>query len=250
MGNNNTAMGAIALKVNSTGTGNTAVGFQALSNTVSSNFNTAVGKDALLNSLNGSGNTAIGESALLSLVAGSNNIAIGKSADVGNATISNATVIGDFAFVDNSDAVVLGNSAVTTWAFGLSAVANGNALQVGFNSTNGNGARLTSGGVWTNASDSAKKEEITKLDGASILEKVNQLPVTSWKYKGTNEYHIGPMAQDFYNLFKVGVDDKSISSLDPAGIALRAIQEQQKQIDFLKQQISLMTTAIEKLKKH
>jgi hypothetical protein len=48
----------------------------------------------------------------------------------------------------------------------------------------------------------------------------------------------------------VGVDDKSISSLDPAGIALRAIQEQQKQIDFLKQQISLMTTAIEKLKKH
>jgi conjugal transfer/entry exclusion protein len=39
------------------------------------------------------------------------------------------------------------------------------------------------------------------------------------------------MAQDFYNLFKLGTDDKSISSIDPAGIALKAIQYQQSLLE-------------------
>ena len=56
------------------------------------------------------------------------------------------------------------------------------------------------------------------------------------------------MAQDFYKLFNVGTDDKSISSVDPAGIALKAIQEQQEEIDLLKQEINLMKMEIEKLK--
>jgi hypothetical protein len=92
------------------------------------------------------------------------------------------------------------------------------------------------------------------VDGAGLLKKLMQLSITKWKYRGTNEYHIGPMAQDFYKLFKVGTDDKSISSIDPAGIALIAIQEQQKTIDaqqvqivLLREQYAGMRQAMEKL---
>jgi len=51
------------------------------------------------------------------------------------------------------------------------------------------------------------------------------LPISKWKYKGTNKYHIGPTAQDFSKLFGLGIDDKGISTVDPAGIALAAIKE-------------------------
>ena len=50
--------------------------------------------------------------------------------------------------------------------------------------------------------------------------------------------HIGPMAQDFYKLFNLGNDDKSISTIDPSGIALAAIKEQQKIIDSQQSAIS------------
>jgi hypothetical protein len=179
---------------------------------------------------------------------GTDNTAIGRAAGVNSPNLTNATSLGYAAYVSNSNSMAFGNSSVSAWSFGIPAVAAGNALQVGSTASNGNGARLTVGGVWTNASDSTKKEAITKLDGADILSRIKQLPITRWKYKGTEEYHIGPMAQDFYNLFKVGTDDKSISSIDPAGIALKAIQGQQEEIDLLKQQISLMKTEIEKLK--
>jgi cell division protein FtsB len=54
-----------------------------------------------------------------------------------------------------------------------------------------------------------------------------------------------------------GAGDKSISSIDPAGIALKAIQEQQKIIDEQQKQIDVLTAQnkliikeIEKLKQH
>ncbi len=37
--------------------------------------------------------------------------------------------------------------------------------------------------------------------------------------------HIGPISQDFNPLFEVGKDDKTISTIDPAGVALVVIQE-------------------------
>lgn len=261
---NNTAVGALALKVNTTGFDNTAMGFQALTNSTNSGYNTAIGSNALKVNNIGNSNTSIGESSLYSNttgnynaalgsgalqtnITGSGNIGIGFQADVNFININNATVIGNSAKVDNANSMVFGNTSVTAWAFGRTSVTAGNALQVGANATNGNGARLTAGGVWTNASDSTKKEDFTKLDGTDILAKIKQLPITRWKYKGGNEYHIGPMAQDFYTLFSVGTDDKSISSIDPAGIALKAIQAQQEEIDLLKTNNKLMRQQMEKM---
>ena len=64
------------------------------------------------------------------------------------------------------------------------------------------------------------------MNGEDILNKIDKLSVTKWKYKGTNETHIGPIAEEFKALFNLGVkdDDKHISTIDASGVALKAIQ--------------------------
>jgi hypothetical protein len=93
------------------------------------------------------------------------------------------------------------------------------------------GGRLTLGGVWTNSSDKNKKENFSPVVGKVLLEKLSTLPISMWNYKNESRdiKHIGPMAQDFYQTFKLGGDDKTISTVDPSGIALAAIQELYKQ---------------------
>jgi hypothetical protein len=106
----------------------------------------------------------------------------------------------------------------------------------------------TTGGTWTNTSDVNLKSDITPVNGTDLLAKIKQLEITRWRYNGTNEYHIGPMAQQFYQLFQTGVDDKGISTVDPAGIALKGIQEQQKQIEALRAENEQLKQAIQELK--
>ena len=150
---------------------------------------------------------------------------MGTGADVATNGLDNTTAIGYNATVSASNTMAFGNGAVNNWVFGIPAVtAAGHALEVGSGAGNGNGAYLTNGGVWTNASDRNKKENFTNLNGNDILKKIASLPITQWRYIGTNEYHIGPMAQDFMQAFNVGYDDKSISTIDASGVALTAIK--------------------------
>jgi len=80
-------------------------------------------------------------------------------------------------------------------------------------------------GAWTNGSSLSFKDNITQLDGVDILKKISLLEVSKWKYKETEEYHIGPFAEQFYELFNTGVDKKYISTIDPAGVALAGIKQ-------------------------
>jgi hypothetical protein len=121
------------------------------------------------------------------------------------------------------------------------------------------GARLTLGGTWTNASDRNLKENFTPIDGKLLLEKLSKLPITTWNYRNERSdiKHIGPMAQDFYALFGVGDDDKSISTIDPSGIALAAIQELYKttqklneknlEMDELKERVNKLEGLVQSL---
>jgi hypothetical protein len=88
------------------------------------------------------------------------------------------------------------------------------------------GAYLTTTGVWTNASDRDLKEGFAALDGRALLDTLARLPISSWSYKADpGVRHIGPIAQDFHALFGLGPDDRTITTVDPAGVALAAIQE-------------------------
>jgi hypothetical protein len=108
---------------------------------------------------------------------------------------------------------------------------------------NGNGARLTPAGVWTNASSRSFKERFVQYRPAEVLERIRQLPVEGYFYKGTEEYHISPMAEDFYRLFGTGAReiietdstgqlvrrpdpdvDKYLAASDVAGVALLGVK--------------------------
>ena len=56
------------------------------------------------------------------------------------------------------------------------------------------------------------------------MDKVGDLSVTQWNYKGKSGDHIGPIAQDFYQAFGLGTSDKSITTVDADGISLAAIK--------------------------
>lgn len=112
------------------------------------------------------------------------------------------------------------------------------------------GLKLNPGGsTWIGVSDSTKKRNIRLVDTGKILEKVAQLPIKQWSYKSQDPSieHIGPMAQDFYKLFHLGEDSLGISTIDPDGIALAAIQELQKQNEQLKKELNELRSLVEKM---
>ncbi len=89
-----------------------------------------------------------------------------------------------------------------------------------------NGARLTDGGIWSNASDKNRKTGFSEVNSRDVLEKLAALPVRQWRYTNESEIikHLGPTAQDFQEAFGLGTDDTSIGTVDADGVALAAIQ--------------------------
>jgi len=79
-------------------------------------------------------------------------------------------------------------------------------------------------GTYSSTSDRAAKDDVNAVDPAEVLAKVAELPIASWRYKGDDATHVGPMAQDFYAAFGLGTDDKHIAPTDMAGLSLAAIQ--------------------------
>ena len=261
-GSYNTAIGAWALSADTVGLSNTSMGYQSLTTIGSGSENAAFGRDALLASVDGSRNTAIGTLTLAGTfhgyantavgyntgrfnIDGNNNTFLGDSANVLGAFLNNATAIGAKSNVSTSNTIAFGDVNVNRWAFARDNVGTG-VFQVGFNNTNGNGAYLSAGGVWTDISDIHLKEEITPQNSDIILQKIMQLPVTKWKYTGTSEYHIGPMAQDFTTLFGIG-DGKSLSAMDKSGVALLGIQALQKENEDLRKTVEDLKKTVELL---
>jgi hypothetical protein len=85
---------------------------------------------------------------------------------------------------------------------------------------------ILASGTVNGGSDRNVKEHFLPVNPRDVLEKVSALPITEWNYitDGKALRHIGPMAQDFYLAFNVGMDDKHISMVDADGVALAAIQ--------------------------
>lgn len=109
------------------------------------------------------------------------------------------------------------------------------------------GAATCDGTNWTNASDRNLKENFAEVDGEELLDKVSELPITQWNYKGdADNKHIGPTAQDFKSTFGVGSDGKSISTIDPSGVALAAIQQLIKENEELRVRMAKLEAELAK----
>ena len=115
-----------------------------------------------------------------------------------------------------------------------------------------NGAHLTVGGQWANASDAALKANFADVDARTVLRNLAEMPIRTWNYKAEDERtrHIGPTAQDFAAAFGCGGDDKSIGTIDADGVALAAIKglyeivrEQSEKIGQLESELESLRAA-------
>jgi hypothetical protein len=105
-----------------------------------------------------------------------------------------------------------------------------------------NNGDLTITGTLTELSDVNAKENFATVDRQDILNKVLQLPITTWNYKDDEETarHLGPMAQDFFATFELGGTDTGISPRNVASVALVAIQGLGDQLQAKDAQIETM----------
>jgi len=94
-------------------------------------------------------------------------------------------------------------------------------------------------------SDRNVKKDIAPVDARQILDKLAQLPISTWTYvdEPAGVRHLGPMAQDFRASFGLGADDRTYNSVDAHGVSLTAIQalqkivaEQEKRIEKLERE--------------
>jgi len=114
---------------------------------------------------------------------------------------------------------------------------NGNTyngpLTVGNAGGFGNGAYVSSGGVWTNASSRSFKDNFASVDVTAVLDKLIALPMQTWFYKMSRDEgrHMGPFAEDFAQVFGLGNDEKHIATVDESGVAFAAIQGLNRKVE-------------------
>jgi trimeric autotransporter adhesin len=200
------------------------------------------------NSTNGNQSTAAGGNTAAtgywSLVMGQDSLASGTASlaigETNEATGTLSMAVGRNAQANESYCFVWSDAVVPTLGCELYGTGGGltsNVFVVG--STNG--AEFVTGysggtysgvyiganqGAWNNLSDRNAKKGFESVDTRDVLEHVLALPITTWRYNGERRgvAHMGPMAQDFYAAFHLGDDDRHISTIDPDGVVLAAIQ--------------------------
>ena len=130
VGNDNNAIGHLALVGNSIGSCNIAIGSYTLAGNSTGNSNTAIGFKALSNAT-GNNNTAIGFNALYYNENGSLNTAVGYYSGYSypNGGQHNSTAIGSYALISADNQVRIGNNSVTSIGgyAGWSTVSDGRA---------------------------------------------------------------------------------------------------------------------------
>jgi hypothetical protein len=241
-GNYNTAGGAWALFNNYSGSYNTADGFQALFSNVDNLYNTASGAFALLLTTGG-GNTGIGMEAGLLNTTGNVNTFIGFEADANAGGYKNGTAIGAFAKLTASNSIVIGNNAISTIYANVTSI--------------------------TAISDRRRKKDTRALDADLGLDFIEKLKPVSYRFNNGDETErYGFIAQDLEQALPVSLHDTIERSEPEHGLALierqndkdrtyrvsygelfapivKAIQQQQQEIEAVRQQNADLRHALE-----
>ena len=182
---------------------------------------------------------------------GDNNVANGDySFAAGRRAKANGN--GSFIWADSRD-FDFTNTAFFSNVFAARAT-GGAQFTVGIDASSGNpvwSCTVFNGGSWSCTSDRNAKENFAAVDGKAILDQVAALPLSSWNGKGVDprDRHLGPMAQDFYSAFGLGLDDTRISSGDLSGVALAAIQGLHQVVQDKEVRIALLEKTVADLKR-
>ena len=233
-GSDNSAIGAEAMRNSTTGIQNTAVGSYGLFSNTTGSYNTAIGSIALYNNVTGSNNTAIGIEAGRFTSSGANNQSSNTSIYIGNYTRSSANgsdnevVIGYQSRGQGSNSIMLGNSSITNlYCYDTSI---------------------------SSPSDKRDKKDIEPLEiGLEFLKKIEPVAFT-WNMRDGGKKDVRDLgfiaqqvkpAQDMerqgQNLslvhYQSGEDRYFMQYSNLIPVLVKAVKEQQVQIDKLNSQI-------------
>jgi hypothetical protein len=236
-GSFNTAFGADALGLNTTGHDNTGSGISPLYNNTTGSYNSAFGNYALTNNTTGVENTASGFGALALNTTGSGNIALGINAGF-NLTVGNNNIdIGNQGVAGESGTIRVGTDGThaATYIAGIW----GNPMKPGAVVVVDARGRL---GVVP--SSERYKTDIAPMGSSSS--RISQLrPVTfHLKADATGELQYGLIAEEVDRIYPELVvrDDagkiEGVRYDELAPILLNEVQQQQRQLADLKQQLA------------
>ena len=100
-----------------------------------------------------------------------------------------------------------------------------------------NGAHLTTGGVWTNASSRNLKNNITDISAEVALNTIKALKPVTFTYKiEPTESYAGFIAEDVPEIVATN-DRKSLAAMDFVAVLTKLVQEQQKAIENLQRRV-------------
>ena len=118
----------------------------------------------------------------------------------------------------------------------VSTAANGNTPGAGGNV----GCDLTVAvPSWTCASSRTLKENFLTVDGEDVLWRIRGIPVTTWSMIGADRHvrHLGPVAEDFYAAFGLGLGETTIGLGDIDGVNLAAAQALEARTTALRREL-------------
>jgi hypothetical protein len=123
----------------------------------------------------------------------------------------------------------------------VSTAANGNTPGAGGNV----GCDLTVAvPSWTCASSRSVKQGFIPVNVEDVLERLLAVPVSTWSMLGTDGKirHMGPMAEDFYSKFPLGLGETTIGLGDFDGVNMAAIQALAKRGQALEKEVRDLRT--------
>jgi trimeric autotransporter adhesin len=124
----------------------------------------------------------------------------------------------------------------------VSTAANGNTPGAGGNV----GCDLTVAvPTWTCASSRTLKDNYLNVDGEDILYRVRNTPVTTWSMIGHGDVrHLGPVAEDFYRAFGLGIGETTIGMGDIDGVNFAGVKALEARTTQLSTELAVARTAI------
>lgn len=121
---------------------------------------------------------------------------------------------------------------------------------------NGNGIFLLQNQTsWSSSSSKALKENFKELDDEVMIQKILDLDIKRWSYKGDFDInlegdrrtYISPFSEDFYAAYNLGYDNKNIEYGDMAGVAAKTLQALHKGMQELEEELKYQETFLGKV---
>lgn len=75
-----------------------------------------------------------------------------------------------------------------------------------------------------------------------ILARLEDLPIGYWTYgwEDPTVRHLGPMAQDFWNAYGLGVTDRRINAIDGQGVLMASVQALVRRVEELEREVEAL----------